>query len=393
MMWFFGFTTRRRHLLVMGAIVLVIFVTMMLKKLAIYLEAQAINGTKCRDDLHKESADGNNYMNHHHNIDIHHQYHHQVSRKSCSFCCSNINGALIRTYALQELKMATANFRIRIGVGATSFVYLAELGDGKFGAVKRVMEERGGTKKIFLDEVSVLLRISHPNLVGLLGFCLEKGEQLLLLEYVANKSLFERMHTYHGQSSGILTWSNRLSIALDIARALHYLHSQADPPIIHRDVKSSNILLIDNNHAKLADFGLCKLGYDKPNIASPTPIKGSLGYVDTNYLKTGLVSTKSDVYSFGVLLLELITGLKSTQGSATLAEWTAECRKNDDVEVLAKLLDPKLKGDANLEQLKVLIDLANASLLENSQGRPDMSHIVDRILTCMEPHPHPPLPV
>ncbi|OMO91307.1 hypothetical protein CCACVL1_07169 [Corchorus capsularis] len=381
----------------MGAIVLVILLTMMLKKLAIYLEAQAINGTKCRDDLHKEkeSADGNNYRDHH-NIDIHHQYHHQVSRKSCSFCCSN-NGAPIRTYALQELKMATANFRIRIGVGATSFVYLAELGDGKFGAVKRVMEERGGSKKIFLDEVSVLLRISHPNLVGLLGFCLEKGEQLLLLEYVANKSLFERMHTYHGQSSGILAWSNRLSIALDIARALHYLHSQADPPIIHRDVKSSNILLIDNNHAKLADFGLCKLGYDKPTDASPSPnltkIKGSFGYVDTNYLKTGQVSTKSDVYSFGVLLLELITGLKSTQGSATLAEWTAEFRKNDDVEVLAKLLDPKLKGDVNLEQLKVLIDLANASLLENSQGRPDMSHIVDRILSCMEPHPHPPLPV
>ncbi|KAF2295754.1 hypothetical protein GH714_033867 [Hevea brasiliensis] len=283
---------------------------------------------------------------------------------------------VIRTYALEELKMATKDFRIRIGVGATSFVYLAELGDGKFGAVKRVMEDRGGSKKIFLDEVSVLLRISHPNLVGLMGFCLEKGEQLLLLEYVPNKSLFDRMHTYLGQSSRILSWSNRLNIALDIARALDYLHSQADPPIIHRDVKSSNILLIDSDHAKLADFGLCKLGYDKLGSQSPTTIKGSFGYVDTNYLKIGLVSPKSDVYSYGVLLLELITGLKSIQGSVTLAEWTEECRKNNDIAVLATLLDPKLNGDANLEQLKVLIDVVNLALLENSEARPEMNHII-----------------
>ena len=115
--------------------------------------------------------------------------------------------------------------------------------------------------------------------------------------------------------------------------------------------------------------------------------------VDTNYLKTGRLSPKSDVYSFGVLLLELITGLKSTQGSVTLVEWTGECRKNQDVEVLAEMLDPKLNGNANLEQLKVLIDLANAALLENSEGRPDMSQIVDRILSCMETQPHPPFPV
>lgn len=136
------------------------------------------------------------------------------------------------------------------------------------------------------------------------------GEQLLLLEYVPNKSLFDRMHTRLGQIAGTLAWSSRLSIALDIARALDYLHSEADPPVIHRDVKSSNILLINNNHAKLADFGLCKLGFDSYISQTPCIIKGSLGYVDANYVKTGLVSVKSDVYSFGVLLLELITGLR-----------------------------------------------------------------------------------
>ncbi|KAK2647787.1 hypothetical protein Ddye_015276 [Dipteronia dyeriana] len=366
-MWFLGFSTNRKNLWIIGAIILVILLTVILRKFAVYLDAQARKISSERD-VERGSTQ---------------------KQKMCSVCSSV---AVIRTYALEELKMATRDFRIQIGVGATSFVYLAELGDGRFGAVKRVMEERGGTRKIFLDEVSVLLRISHPNLVGLLGFCLEKGEQLLLLEFVPNKSLFDRMHTHYGQSMGILSWSNRLNIALDIARALNYLHSQADPPIIHRDIKSSNVLLIDNDHAKLADFGICKLGqdHDRSNNGSQTPlsIKGSFGYIDTSYLKTGLVSPKSDVYSFGVLILELVTGLKSTQGSDTLADWTRDWRENNDIEIWVQMLDPKLNGNAKLEQLKVFVDIANCALVENSEKRPDMSSIVDRILNCMEPQSH-----
>ncbi|XP_040989016.1 salt tolerance receptor-like cytoplasmic kinase 1 [Juglans microcarpa x Juglans regia] len=375
-MWLLGFSTnKRRSFWVIGAIVLVILLAVILKRWLVYMESRA-NGCSNR------KLDG---QKPHHGLN---------SSCLCTACGLCYPGHVIRTYALEELRTATREFKIRIGIGATSFVYLAELGDGRFGAVKRVMEERGGSKKIFLDEVSVLLRISHPNLVGLLGFCSEKGEQLLLLEYVPNKSLFDRMHTYQGQLSGTLAWSNRLSIALDIALALDYLHSQADPPIIHRDVKSSNILLMDDNHAKLADFGLCKLGYDtKLGLQTPTIVRGSFGYVDTHYLNTGLVSAKSDVYSFGVLLLELITGLKSTQGSVTLAGWTEDCRKNNDIEVLAKMLDPKLNGNADLEQLRVLINIANLALLENSEGRPDMSYIVDKISNCMECQLQPELPV
>nr|XP_017250574.1 PREDICTED: PTI1-like tyrosine-protein kinase 1 [Daucus carota subsp. sativus] len=332
--------------------------------------------------------------------------------KSCVISgCSSV----VKTYTFEELKEATRDFRIRIGVGATSFVYLAQLEDGIFGAVKRVMEDRGGSKKMFLDEVSILLRISHPNLVGMMGFCLEQGcweeglpesyyiltetytetgEQLLLLEYVPNKSLYDRMHTQQGQCRGTLSWSNRVSIALDLARALDYLHNVADPPVIHRDIKSSNILLVNNNRAKLADFGLCKLGHDIQTAPlTPTTIKGSLGYVDTNYLNTGLLSPKSDVYSFGVILLELVTGLKSFLGSTTIAEWTEECRKNQNVDVLVGLLDPKLKGDADLEQLKVLIELANLALLENAEARPDMKFIVSTLLDCTEDKLQPELPV
>ncbi|KAL8195893.1 hypothetical protein R6Q57_025383 [Mikania cordata] len=286
-------------------------------------------------------------------------------------------------YALDEIKVATRDFRIRIGVGATSYVYLAELGDGRFGAVKRVTEERGGCQKMFLDEVSILLRISHPNLVALLGFCLDKGEQLLVLEYIPNKSLFDRLHNHKSKSSGYLSWSNRLSIALDIAYALDYLHSVADPPVIHRDIKSSNILLINDDHAKLADFGLCKLGHDAYTGQTPIIIRGSLGYVDSNYLNTGLVSPKSDVYSFGVLLLELITGKKSLQGSITLVEWSSECRKHPDVNVMMRMLDPKLNDQVNFEQLRVVVHVANMALLENSMGRPDMAEIAYWISTCI----------
>ncbi|KAF3454208.1 hypothetical protein FNV43_RR04655 [Rhamnella rubrinervis] len=298
---------------------------------------------------------------------------------------------VIRTYGLEEVRRATEDFRIQIGVGGTSYVYLAELGDGRFGAVKRVMEERGGSRKMFLDEVSVLLRICHPNLVGLIGFCLEKGEQLLLVEYVPNKSLFDRLHTtststFHAENAPLdhLSWSNRLNIALDIARALDYLHSHADPPIIHRDVKSSNILLVDNDHAKLADFGLCKLGHhDQP--AHSRVVKGSLGYVDPHYLETGLACVKSDVYSFGVVLLELITGLNSLQGSFTLPEWTHQWRTHDNLNL--HLVDPKLQPqiESNLHyqrQLRVLIDVANSALLDDPQARPHMSYILQCISTC-----------
>ncbi|KAK4389106.1 UNVERIFIED_CONTAM: putative leucine-rich repeat receptor-like protein kinase [Sesamum angustifolium] len=372
-MWFLGFSTSsRRSYLIIGAITLVIILTILLRKWALHMEAN--QGGKASVNKVADQSGSKETSN-------------DTKQPDCKTVHRSSTG--IRTYSLEELRVATNDFRIRIGVGATSYVYLAELGDGGYGAVKRVMEERGGSQKMFLDEVSVLLRISHPNLVGLMGFCLEKGEQLLLLEYVPNNSLFDRMHTRQGQSTGTLSWSNRLSIALDIAYALDYLHSVADPPVIHRDIKSSNVLLINDDHAKLADFGLCKLGNDAQSAHTPIAVKGSLGYVDTNYLNTGIVSPKSDVYSFGVLLLELITGLRSLQGSFTLAEWTEECRKSDNEEVLVGMLDPKLKGEANVEQLRALVDVANVALLENTENRPDMAQIAYRISSCMQIQPQP----
>lgn len=381
-MWLLGFSTSKpRNLWIIGAIVLVIVVCIMLRRWAVYVEAQGQAELCCNNNVHVHDP---------------------------KIITSGGRG-VIRTYGLEEVRRATKDFRIQIGVGGTSYVYLAELGGGRYGAVKRVMEERGGSRKMFLDEVSVLLRICHPNLVGLIGFCLEKGEQLLLVEYVQNKSLFDRLHTscsstFHPQNApplDHLSWSNRLNIALDVARALDYLHSHADPPIIHRDVKSSNILLVDNDRAKLADFGLCKLGHHHQPAHSRV-VKGSLGYVDPHYLKTGLACVKSDVYSFGVVLLELITGLNSLQGSFTLPEWTYQWRTHENLNL--NLVDPKLQTQiqSNLHyqrQLGVLIDVANSALLDDPQARPHMSYVIHCISTCIHldindqlppPQPQPP---
>ncbi|KAH7864788.1 hypothetical protein Vadar_033829 [Vaccinium darrowii] len=158
-MWFFGFsTTNPRNLWAIGAIILVILFTVILMKWAIYLGSDQQG--ESNNNITAQTIQGEDDCSMNMNI-----------KNGCCHCSSSV----IRTHAVEELKVATRDFRFRIGVGATSYVYLAELGERRFGAVKRVMEERGGTKKIFLDEVSVLLRISHPNLVGLLGFCLERG--------------------------------------------------------------------------------------------------------------------------------------------------------------------------------------------------------------------------
>ena len=166
-MWFFGFSTSNpRNFWIIGAIILIIILTIILRKWAFHL-----------DHPHDQEKSPPNKTSEITLVDV--QIHKDISNSTTTststIICCNSSNSVIRTYALEELKIATKDFRVRIGVGATSFVYLAELGDGRLGAVKRVMEERGGSKKMFMDEVSILLRISHPNLVGLLGFCLEKG--------------------------------------------------------------------------------------------------------------------------------------------------------------------------------------------------------------------------
>lgn len=279
----------------------------------------------------------------------------------------------IRTYTKEELANYTNHFSTEIGKGMSGFVYRADLPGGRVGAVKRATNL---DCKSFNQELSVLLRLPrHPNLVDLFGLCLEEDERFLVFEYIANGSLFDRLHKNKGLASP-LSWAARMDIAYQIAGALKYLHEKANPPILHRDVKSANVLLVEDNSAKLADFGLSKLG-PRDNQATFTDVRGSRGYIDPLYINTGRFSSKSDVYSFGVLLLELVTGLRSLHHGVPLAEWTKKYRLKYNTDQLMTIVDPNLKHHINIMEMQSMIKIANHCLGDITEERPSMKKVVN----------------
>ncbi|VAH20397.1 unnamed protein product [Triticum turgidum subsp. durum] len=211
-----------------------------------------------------------------------------------------------RFFSFEELKSCTDNFADshEIGAGGYGKVYKGTLVDGIRVAIKRAQSGSMQGAPEFKNEIELLSRVHHRNLVSLIGFCFQQGEQMLVYEFVAGGTLRENLvvrGTYLG-------WKKRLRIALGSARGLAYLHELADPPIIHRDIKSTNILLDENLKAKVADFGLSKLVADTEKGHVSTQVKGTLGYLDPEYYMTQQLSEKSDVYSFGVVMLELVSG-------------------------------------------------------------------------------------
>eukprot|EP01018_Ginkgo_biloba_P010847 Gb_36539 [translate_table: standard] len=295
----------------------------------------------------------------------------------------------IRTYTVEELAKATDGFQTKVGEGGFGAVYRADLGGNQIGAVKRAT--RMGLRDLHAsqEELSMLLRLRHPNLVNLIGLCFERGEQILVFEFISNGSLYDRLHIKKGGAARPLSWSNRMNIAAQVAVALYYLHEETKPAVVHRDVKSANVLLMDDNRAKLGDFGLSRFGPKDHNRATSTSVKGSYGYTDPEYIKTGRLSVKSDVYSFGVLLLELITGLKSVQGMQTLPEWTQEYRLSEDVETVMAMVDPNLQGHIDLQQeVQNIVRIANNCVLEKGELRPSMREIVSGMsIEITIPHP------
>jgi len=282
-------------------------------------------------------------------------------------------GIDIRTYTMDELKNATDNFTTKVGQGASGFVYRAKLPGNRLGAVKRATNL---DTDLFKQELSVLLRLPHhPQLVDLIGLCLQADERILVFEFVSSGSLYDRLHKNKGLTSP-LSWATRIDIAFQVAVALQYLHEEAKPPILHRDVKSANVLLEDDNRAKLADFGLSKLG-PKDNQFTNTAVRGSIGYMDPQYMKTHRFSAKSDVYSFGVLLLELMTGLKSLHEDTPLAEWTQTYRLSEDIDMFMTIVDRNMMGHINTMEVQNMIKVANLCLRDLSEERSSMREIVN----------------
>ncbi|XP_057485554.1 probable receptor-like protein kinase At5g18500 [Actinidia eriantha] len=211
-------------------------------------------------------------------------------------------------FTLRDLEIATSRFSKDnvIGEGGYGVVYQGNLVNGTPVAVKKLLNNLGQAEKEFSVEVEAIGHVRHKNLVRLLGYCIEGTHRLLVYEFVNNGNLEQWLHGAMRQH-GYLTWEARMKILLGTAKALAYLHEAIEPKVVHRDIKSSNILIDDDFNAKISDFGLAKLlGSGRSHIT--TRVMGTFGYVAPEYANSGLLNEKSDVYSFGVVLLEAITG-------------------------------------------------------------------------------------
>ncbi|EXB36891.1 putative leucine-rich repeat receptor-like protein kinase [Morus notabilis] len=289
-----------------------------------------------------------------------------------------------RWFSFEEIEKCTNNFSAAnaIGSGGYGKVYRGTLATGEVIAVKRLQSESKQGKNEFKTEIELLSRVHHKNLVTLVGFCFEKGEQMLIYEYAPNGSLKDSLT----EKSGIrLDWMRRLRVALGTARGLAYLHELADPPIIHRDIKSTNVLLDDRLNAKVADFGLSKLMGDGEKDHVSTQVKGTMGYLDPEYYMTQHLNEKSDVYSFGVLMLELITARKPIeQGKYIVREVRMTMDKTKDLYNLDTFLDPAIGLGTRLIGFERFVDLAMRCVEDARVDRPSMSEVVKEIEAIMQ---------
>ncbi|KAG6473925.1 leucine-rich repeat receptor protein kinase HPCA1-like [Zingiber officinale] len=286
----------------------------------------------------------------------------------------------VRWFSYEELRRCTNNFSVsnEIGSGGYGKVYRGMLPGGPIVAIKRAQQGSTQGALEFKTEIELLSRVHHKNLVSLVGFCFDQGEQMLVYEFVPNGTLRESLS---GKSGILLDWRRRLRIALGSARGLAYLHELADPPIIHRDVKSSNILLDENLNAKVADFGLSKLISDDEKGHVSTQVKGTMGYLDPEYYMTQQLTDKSDVYSFGVVMLEMITAKQPIVKGKYIVREVKMAIDSSDEEFygLKELMDPVIQIATNLIGFRKYTELALRCLEELAADRPTMSDVVKEI--------------
>ncbi|XVE80095.1 hypothetical protein DITRI_Ditri14bG0112000 [Diplodiscus trichospermus] len=293
-------------------------------------------------------------------------------------------------FTAEELKKATDNYhesRI-LGRGGQGTVYKGILLDGQTVAIKMSVIGDQSQVQQFINEVIVLSHINHRNVVKLLGCCLETRVPLLVYEYVRNGTLFDHLHNVAGASR--LSWETRLKISTETAEALSYLHSAASPPIIHRDVKLTNVLLDENYNARVSDFGSSRLiPSDEAQIT--TLVQGTLGYLDPEYFHSSQLTEKSDVYSFGIVLIELLTGLKALsfqrpEQERNLAMHFVSMMKEDH---LLEILDRRVMNEETVEQLKEVATLARRCVRVKGEERPTMKEVACELegLRTMKKHP------
>ncbi|KNA11282.1 hypothetical protein SOVF_136640 [Spinacia oleracea] len=297
---------------------------------------------------------------------------------------SHNHGKAAKLFSGKEMKNATKNFSKEnlLGVGGFGEVFKGNLDDGTLAAIKRA--KLGNTLGMdqVLNEVCILCQVNHRSLVRLLGCCLDLDQPVLVYEYVPNGTLYEHLHGRYSNEWGTLTWQRRLLIAKQTADGLAYLHFSAVPPIFHRDIKSSNILLDEKLNAKVSDFGLSRL-VDTDATHISTCAQGTLGYLDPEYYQNYQLTDRSDVYSFGVVLLELLTSKKAIdfnrEDDVNLAVYVT---KLADREKLFDAVDAGLTTQASnleLETMKALGLLAVACVDEQRKNRPSMREVTEEL--------------
>ncbi|KAL4556435.1 hypothetical protein LXL04_039087 [Taraxacum kok-saghyz] len=281
-------------------------------------------------------------------------------------------------FTLRDLELATNRFSKEnvLGEGGYGVVYRGTLVNRNPVAVKKLLNNVGQAEKEFRVEVEAIGHVRHKNLVRLLGYCIEGTHRMLVYEYVYNGNLEQWLHGAMRQH-GYLTWEARMKVLLGTAKALAYLHEAIEPKVVHRDIKSSNILIDDEFNAKVSDFGLAKLlGAGKSHIT--TRVMGTFGYVAPEYANTGLLNEKSDVYSFGVVLLESITGRDPVDygrpaQEVNLVDWLkmmVGSRRSEEV------VDPTIETKPSTRALKRALLTALRCVDPDSDKRPKMSQVV-----------------
>ncbi|TKV95241.1 hypothetical protein SEVIR_9G349100v4 [Setaria viridis] len=283
-----------------------------------------------------------------------------------------------RRYTRREMEEATGGLAAAnvMGEGCYGVVYRGVLRDGTAVAVKNLHNNRGQAEKDFRMEVQTIGRVRHKNLVSLLGYCSEGACRMLVYQYMENSNLDKWLHHDDSEISP-LTWDIRMRILLGTAKGLAYLHEGLEPKIVHRDIKSSNILLDQQWNAKVSDFGLAKVLCSERSYVN-TRVMGTFGYVAPEYAKTGMLTERSDVYSFGVLVMEVITGRTPVDytrpaDEVNLVEWLKHMVAERRVE---EVLDPRLPEPPPSKALKRAILAALRCVDPEGSQRPTMAHVV-----------------
>ncbi|KAI5336916.1 hypothetical protein L3X38_016185 [Prunus dulcis] len=284
-----------------------------------------------------------------------------------------------RQFTYSEILKMTNNFERVLGKGGFGTVYHGYMEHSQV-AIKMLSASSIQGFQQFRAEVNLLMRVHHKNLTSLVGYCNDETNVGLVYEYMANGNLLNHLSD---SRSSILTWEYRLRIATDAAQGLEYLHYGCKPPIMHRDVKSTNILLNENFQAKISDFGLSRNFPTNDGTRASSILAGTPGYLDPEFYLSNRLNEKSDVYSFGVVLLEIITSrpvLTRTHERIHISQWVGLMLANGDIN---SIVDPRLKGNFNTNSVWKAVEIAMACVSVNAIKRPSMSQVVVDLKECL----------